>query len=295
VSPPRRAVVVGGRGAVGSMLTTLLRDNDVPTTIVDTGAGGPDTVAGDITAPNAEVAEAVGDADLVVLAVAEPVALRALDTLHAIMRRGAVLVDTLSVKSRFLTRLATFPLEVEHVGLNPMFAPDLGLAGRPVAAVVTRDGPGTAALLDLLARGGGQVVRCTGDEHDRTTAATQALTHATVLSFGFALARMGALAEGLVAAAPPPHVVLLSLLARITSNSPDAYLDIQEANPHAVRAREALVEGLRVLATAIENGAAGMAAAFDDLRGLLGTDFERHRRRGRELLTTTHRQAEEDQ
>ena len=298
MTPPRRAVVVGGRGAVGAMFTGLLRGSGVSTAIVDPEPGDEpvkdESIKGDITAPDATAAEVVSGADLVVLAVPESVALRALDPLARLVRSGAVLVDTLSVKSRFAARLTGFPVAVEHVGLNPMFAPDLGMAGRPVAAVVTRDGPGTTRVLELVADWGGRVVRCTPEEHDGTTAATQALTHATVLSFGLALTRMGVDADRLTATAPPPHLALLALLARIVGGSPEVYWDVQEANPYAPGARQALADGLRDFATAVENGEAGVAAAFEDLRALLGAGFETQRRRGRELLTTIHRQTEAD-
>ncbi len=289
---PRSAVVAGGRGAVGAMLTGLLRGSGVPTTVIDLHPGDHESITGDITKPDATVAETVGRAELVVLAIPEPVALRALDPLAGLVRPGAVLADTLSVKSRFAARLVGLPTGIEQVGLNPMFAPDLGMAGHTVAAVVTRGGPGTTALLQLVESWGARVVRCTPEEHDRTTAATQALTHAAVLSFGLALAHMGTDADQLAGTAPPPHLAMLALLARITGGSPEVYWDIQQANPFAAQARQALAEGLGTLAAAVESGEAGMAAVFDDLRALLGTGFEKHWRRARELLTTTHLQAE---
>jgi 4-amino-4-deoxyprephenate dehydrogenase len=289
---PRCAVVAGGRGAVGAMLTGLLRGSGVPTTVIDLHPGDHGSITGDITKPDATVAETVGRADLVVLAIPEPVALRALDPLAGLVRPGAVLADTLSVKSRFAARLAGFPAGIEQVGINPMFAPDLGMAGHTVAAVVTRGGPGATALLQLVESWGGRVVRCTPEEHDRTAAATQALTHAAVLSFGLALAHMGTDADQLADTAPPPHLAMLALLARVTGSSPEVYWDIQQANPYAAPARQALAEGLGTLAAAVESGEARMAAVFDDLRALLGTGFEEHRQRARELLTATHPQAE---
>ncbi|GAA3432641.1 chorismate mutase family protein [Kutzneria kofuensis] len=282
----RRAVVVGGRGTVGTMLTDLLRGSGIATTAIDPVPGDGDAVRGDITAPDAGIAAAVMAADLVVLAVPEPVALRALEPLAPLLRPGAVLADTLSVKSRFAARLGDLPATVEQVGLNPMFAPDLGMAGRPVAAVVTRGGPGVTAVLDMVRSWGGRVVPCNPEEHDTTTAATQALTHAAVLSFGLALTRLGVDAERLAATAPPPHTTLLALLARITGGSPEVYLDVQAANPHAPAARQALADGLRAFATAVEGGE--LTAVFDQVRAWFGTGFEAYRRRGRELSTTTH-------
>jgi prephenate dehydrogenase len=274
------------------MLTALLRGSGVPTMVIDLRPGDDESITGDITEPNATVAEAVSRAELIVLAIPEPVALRALDPLATLIRPGAVLVDTLSVKSRFAARLADFPTGIEQVGLNPMFAPDLGIADHTVVAVVTRDGPGATALLQLMTSWGGRLVCCTPQEHDRTTAATQTLTHAAVLSFGLALARMGIDADQLANTAPPPHLAMLALLARIAGGSPEVYWDIQQVNPYATSARQALAEGLDTLATAVEGGEAGMAAVFDELRALLGAGFEDHRRRARELLMTTHLQAE---
>jgi chorismate mutase-like protein len=278
VTALRRAVVAGGRGAVGSMFTDLLRGNGITVTVVDPEGQG------DITAPDAGVASVVMAADLVLLAVPEPVALRALAPLAQLLRPSAVLVDTLSVKSRYAARLADLPCE--HVGLNPMFAPDLGMAGRPVAAVVTGGGPGVTAVLDLVRSWGGRVVPFSPKEHDITTAATQALTHAAVLSSGLALTRLGVEAERLAATAPPPHATLLALLARITGGSPEVYLDVQAANPHAPAARQALAEGLRAFAAAVDHGE--LATVFDQVRAWFGGGFEAYRRRGRELLTTTH-------
>ncbi|MEU7477785.1 prephenate dehydrogenase/arogenate dehydrogenase family protein [Lentzea sp. NPDC042327] len=289
----RHAVVAGGGGAVGALFAALLRDSGVTVTAVDLGPGDGDVLQGDITAPDAVVAAAVAAADLVVLAVPEPVALRAVKPLAGLLGPGAVLADTLSVKSRLSARLTDLPGEVQVVGLNPMFAPDLGMAGRPVAAVVARGGPGVDALLDLVRRWGGRVVRCTSGEHDATAAATQALTHATVLSFGLALARLGVPADRLAATAPPPHLTLLALLARITSGRPEVYLDVQEANPHAAGARQALADGLRAFAAAVEEGEAGVAAAFGEIRALLGDRCAEHERRAHDVFTTMHCHAEE--
>jgi len=42
-----------------------------------------------------------------------------------------------------------------------------------------------------------------------------------------------------LALAPPPHLTLLALLARIASGEPETYREVQ-ANPHAAQARAAL-------------------------------------------------------
>ncbi|MFD9976019.1 4-amino-4-deoxyprephenate dehydrogenase CmlC [Streptomyces sp. NPDC059017] len=306
-----RSVVVGGSGAVGGMFTGLLREAGSQTLVVDVAPPPEERdscLVADVTAPRPELAAALGRADLVLLAVHEAVALKAVAPVTRLMRRGALLADTLSVRTGMAAELAAHAPGVEHVGLNPMFAPAAGMAGRPVAAVVTRDGPGVAALLRLVERGGGRPVRLSAQEHDRTTAATQALTHAVIVSFGLALARLGVDVRTLTAAAPPPHQVLLALLARVLGGSPEVYGEIQWSNPRAVSARRALADALRSFASLVgddpdrdldnrdgdgHRGATGLGGVFEDLRQLMGPELAARQDHCRELFRTIHRTDDE--
>jgi prephenate dehydrogenase len=155
------------------------------------------------------------------------------------MRRGALLVDTVSVKTGIVAALAEHATRQEAISLHTLFAPELGFEGRAVAAVTVRGGPLGHALLDAVRARGGVIADVGAEEHDRATAATQALTHAAVLAFGLALEELGMNADELVALAPPPHLTLLALLARIASGEPETYREVQ-TNPHARQARAAL-------------------------------------------------------
>ncbi len=192
-----------------------------------------------------------------------------------------MLAETLSVQGRVAAALHSHTGGaggVEAVGLNPMFAPVLGFPGRPVLAVVVRDGPAARELLGLVGGWGGRVRIVSAEEHDQLAGATQALTHAAVLAFGLGLAELGADVPALAGIAPPPHVALLALLARIASGSPDVYWDVQAANPHAERARAALSGGLRRVAALVDGtDEAGFTAALAELRTLFGPSLPRHR------------------
>jgi 4-amino-4-deoxyprephenate dehydrogenase len=276
----RRCVVVGGSGAVGAMFADRLAHSGTRVCVVDRAPGGSGArfVRGDITAIDDRLAAELGAADLVLLAVPEPVALAAVGPVAAALRPGAVLADTLSVKGRIVAALRTGFPSVEAVSLNPMFAPALGFASRPVVAVMVRDGQGAREVLGLIESWGGRVVRMSADEHDRMAGASQALTHAAVLAFGLGLAELGVDFAALDAVAPPPHSTLLALLARITGGTPEVYWDVQAANPHAARSRRALADGLgRIARLADDADEAGFTAALAELRGLFGADLDRHR------------------
>jgi prephenate dehydrogenase len=280
-----RCVVAGGAGAVGGLMVDLL------------AGAGADVLVVDVVAPSAEIAYLRGDvrvvdgrleaelrrADVVVLAVPGRVALAAVPPLAPALRPGALLVDTLSVKTGIVSAIAAHAAHLEAVSLNPMFAPALGFDGRAVAAVVVRDGPRARALLDAAGRRGARVAEVGADEHDRIAAVTQALTHAAVLAFGLALEELGVTADDLGALAPPPHLTLLALLARIASGEPETYRDVQAANPHAGRARAALAAGLAALAEAVDHGA-GFAAILERADQRLGPDRDAYARLCEELF-----------
>ncbi|TQF68471.1 prephenate dehydrogenase [Rhodococcus spelaei] len=247
------------------MLVELLRSDGQQVVVAD-----PRDERGlDITRPDDALDAALGDADSALLAVPETVARAATVVLRDRLRPGALLVETLSVKSRVAESIRA--LGTPAVGINPMYAPALGMAGRPVLAVVHHPGAAVEVFLDLLRRAGATVVPVTAAEHDRLCAATQAATHASVLALGLALADLDAGTEASLAAAPPPHTLTLALLARITLGSPAVYWDVQAANPFAREARAALAAGLDRLSRVCESGTeAEFAALMAQARGRLG-------------------------
>ncbi|MEU3994110.1 prephenate dehydrogenase/arogenate dehydrogenase family protein [Streptomyces platensis] len=277
-----RCAVVGGAGAVGQMFTSLLTTAGTHVCTVDTAPHpdvsqnpAPHYLQGDITAPDGRLRTELSDVDVVLLAVPESVALRAVPVLADLVRPDALLVETLSVKSSFNEVVRRHAPAHQAVGLNPMFAPSLGLPGRAVAAVVHHHGPLAARLLELVRRGGGRVVAVDAAEHDRLAAASQALTHAAVLAFGSALAELGVDVDTLCAVAPPPHTVMLALLARISSGTPEVYWDVQAGNPLASEARSALAAGLQRLDGLTAPGStstaeADFAAELSRIRTALG-------------------------
>ena len=286
-----RVAVVGGAGAVGAMLAGLARSAGDTVTVIDrAAAGGARTVLrGDVVVPDARVRTVLAAADTVVLAVPEAVAIAAVPVLDRVMRPGALLVETLSVKTRIHDVLRAGAADRPAVGINPMFAPVLGLPGRPVAAVVHRGGPAVDRYLGEIVGWGGLVVRLGADEHDRVTAATQALTHATVLAFGLALAETGVGVDALAATAPPPHTTLLALLARVGSGVPEVYHDIQAGNPAAAAARKALADALARLSRAVEHGdEQAFAALMADAVAPLGGRLDHYRATCAEIFDRLH-------
>ncbi|WP_032366072.1 prephenate dehydrogenase dimerization domain-containing protein [Rhodococcoides fascians] len=274
---PERYVVVGGAGAVGSMVTGLARSRGMDTLVVDSHVA-VDGMRADITAPTKKLWEVLESADVVVLAVPEDIAVGALPVITAGLRPGTLLVETMSVKTALVQHLRGHH-DIEIVGINPLFAPTLDLRGRSIAVVEERSGPRSARFLRLLTEGGARLLFTTADEHDRATATTQVLTHATVLSYGVALAHSGCEMTTLSDFATPPSTMLTALLARMTENSPEVYWDIQFHNPHAERVRAELAQSLRRIADTVESeDHAQFAEYLATVETMYGGYLERYQR-----------------
>lgn len=211
-------------------------------------------IENDILRPSDETLMLLGASDLVILAIPEPVAIESVRAVLPAMKRDSLLVDTLSVKSRYAQALMAMATSTELLGVNPMFAPSLGFAGRSVVAVPYRCGELAEAFMAFIAAQGAEVVRLDAEAHDRACAALQVATHASILCFGMALSAGGydlAAAERIM---PPPHRTMLALLARIVSADPEVYRDIQAANPFAPQIRETLVDAHRRLERIADSG-----------------------------------------
>ena len=254
-------IVVGGAGAVGSMFVDLLRDDGRSVTVLDRTRGSD--LVGDISCPDGPVRGALAQAELIVLAVAEQTALAALPTLTRAARADTLIVDTLSVKSRIAVAVEESGRAGEFLGLNPMFRPSLGPRGRAVIAVPYVDGPRCREFLDEVRSWGASTPVMDPDRHDRLAAATQALTHASVLAFGLALTELDVAPELALDVGPPPHRTLSALLARIVTGEPEVYWDVQSGNPYAATARKALTAAAARLETATGN--------FDDFSDLVAS------------------------
>src|ERR1700683_1664882 len=223
-------VIVCGYGAVGQMLHREL--GDALGQVVDLDPrGGRETA--DITAPGAIERELLAQADTVILAVHESIALAALRSVTGLIAPEALLVETLSVKSRFAKTILRADPPFEVVGINPMFGPSLGMADRAVAVVPVVAGERTTWFTSLIASRGAQITEFSAEGHDRTVAALQVLPHILILTFARAFASCELDFRSTLRLAPPPASAILLLAARMASGNPHMYSEIQAANHFA--------------------------------------------------------------
>ncbi len=282
MQPDSTVVVIGAAGEVGrAVLEALGERPELRLIAVDIGSRdlrracdrsqGDLWVSGDITDPSAEVRSAIETADVVVLAVPEVVAERASRQLFDGLTPGSLVVDTLSVKSSWFESIADLEPSIEVLSINPMFAPSLGFAGRPVAMIEFRPGPRSAWFIKILHGFGCTLVPVGRDEHDLITASVQVATHAAVLTFGLAIEALGHDVDRLSPLFTPPHRTLVALLSRICAGDGHVYHDIQHHNRYAGEARRAMENGLRTLSElSVQPDPADFSEMTGRLRTMLG-------------------------
>lgn len=239
-------IVVVGAGAVGTLFSERLRGCCRNMRVFDVCAR-EDVAHGDAVSPQGPLREALAVADLVVLALPEPVVLQALPGMVRAVRATALVVETSSVKSPVEEVLRGMPPDVNVVGINPMFAPSLGFAGQAVSVVTYGNESKVDLMEQWLQSCGARVIRLTALRHDRLVATVQTGVHAALLAFGHTLLRVRTQWPELFAIATLPFQTLLLLLARILGQSPAVYWHIQAGNPFAADSRKTLVEGLQQL------------------------------------------------
>lgn len=242
-----RALIAGG-GSVGSLLAESLVSVCRQVSVFDLDRR--DGVAhGDVLDPRDELLAALRTSDLVVLALPEAVILRALPGLLSTVQPDALVVETGSVKTPVEKVVKAFPGHGSICGINPMFAPRLGLKGQAVSLVEYTSAPKLALLEGWLHNAGASPVHLTAARHDKLVATVQAGTHAALLAFGESLRRAGDDFPDFLSIVTPPFQAMLLLLARIAGQNPETYWDIQASNPYAGAARRELIGSLEYLET----------------------------------------------
>jgi 4-amino-4-deoxyprephenate dehydrogenase len=266
------AMIIGGLGQVGDLMGRALAQTGMEVVYVDVLPASEAIADGrylqaDITQPDRALLRAIAGAECVVMCVPERTALAAAPAILEAMSNGALWVDTLSVKQKICALLQDYKEKLELVSINPMFAPRLGLANHSVAFVEISGGPKSQDFARRLSSLGATIEKVTPEQHDELTAAIQVATHAAILSFGMVLLDLGYDVEKGRALATPPHLMLLSLLNRLSTANAEVYWDIQHDHPHAATVRDSLSAAVRALdAAAREDSPRAFHELFERIR-----------------------------
>ncbi|WP_243039062.1 prephenate dehydrogenase [Dyella sedimenti] len=226
-----------GYGRFGQAFASLLREAGHDVRVFDPHAEVPPSLA------CASMADAVQDAEWVVLAMPVPRFAEVLKELRPHLREGQAVIDVGSVKQqpcRLMDEL--LGAAIPHAGTHPLFGPlSLARGEYPLRVVVCASPlhPEAAARTRRLWESLGCLVseRSPAD-HDKA----MAYTHAMAFFIAKALVEMG-VGEDL-SLAPPSFLGLANMLAAVRGDAGHLFAAIQRENPYAAEARAALLDHL---------------------------------------------------
>lgn len=280
--PLQNFVIIGSNGGFGVLLSNLLSQAGYNVGGIDLHATPAATgLFSDYVSSNIlEMSEAAGalirEAECIILSLPEEVALVCFPKVVDTVSPGSLILDVLSVKSAIVSLMEEVEKPVELLSLHPMFAPIAGFREQNVVAIEVRPGPLSAEVLTFIENCGSNVTLMTAEQHDTSTAAIQVATHAALISFGFALSKMGYGIEETLRMSTPLHRIMLAILARLLASDPEIYWRIQLKHPLSPRARQLLMQGLEDLDRTVRTkDFAGFESLLREVKTPIATEMER--------------------
>lgn len=260
---PRTIAIIGGKGGMGRCMATLFGDLGHAVMVADV-----DT--------QLSPAEAAAVADVVVISVPIRVTVDVIRQLGPRLRPDALLMDVTSVKSGPLDAMLT-STRASVVGTHPLFGPTVhSLQGQRVVVTPGRGDAWLAWLKTMFHARGLLLLETTAEDHDRTMAIVQVLTHFSTEVMGRALAAAGVPLEKTLAFTSPIYLMELLLTARHFAQNPELYAAIQMLNPQTGVVTQQFVDAADALRKATLAGdQAAFGQMFADVRSFFGDFTER--------------------
>jgi chorismate mutase / prephenate dehydrogenase len=245
----KRALIIGGAGKMGRWFAGYLASQGFAVEIADpSGAGAGYPCIDDWQA-------SALDQDLVVVATPLGITGEVLAGLAARRPRGLVF-DIGSLKTPLRAGLeALVAAGVRTASIHPMFGPDTELlSGRHVIHIDLGDEKSLHEAQGLFASTMAEQVVTTLDDHDRLIAYVLGLSHAVNIAFFTALAGSGEAAPRLVRLSSTTFDAQFDVAAKVASESPALYFEIQRLNQYGAESLEALSRAVERLRELVETG-----------------------------------------
>jgi prephenate dehydrogenase len=183
-----------------------------------------------------------------------------------------LVADLTSVKAPLVPILSRLRCEV--LSLHPMFAPSVPtFVGQTCIACRIRAGHRADFVESLLTEAGMTIVGMDPDEHDRTMAVIQGLTHFQALAAAHCMMQMGFDPKKSGSVSSPVYRLRLAMIGRILAQDPRLYAEIQVYNPYIRGVLEHLQDSSGLLQRLVGNGDVdGLVAEFWKIQEAFG-DF----------------------
>lgn len=190
----------------------------------------------------ASLQEAVQNADIIILTMPISACKETIKNISPFLKKKALVIDTCSVKKTPVEAMKKYlPYDTEIIASHPLFGPQSGkngIKGLKIVIWPVRIKKETykkvKSFLKIIEL---KIMEMSPEEHDKTIALFQALTH---------FIAKGAVKLNLPVAKflTPSSLKLLSAINDIKDDSESLFYDMQKFNPYAKKMRENLVKNL---------------------------------------------------
>jgi|GEM_PF-1381017 len=234
-----KILIVGGTGSFGVFYAKKFAGYGF-----DVAITGRDSVAGNKFAQKNGLTwddgVAIGSYDIVVLSVPNEAAPQMVKRFASKIANKTLLVDLCSVKKKVVKELSKLKKrEIELASIHPMHGPRIStLAGQPVPCVIIKGGKNLDALKKFFIDSGANFFVCSAEEHDKTLAVVQGLTHYTQFVSAAVIKEIGLNLKDTLRFGTPNYNLFLSGMARVILQNPELYAQIQLSNPNNVKIRK---------------------------------------------------------
>lgn len=277
--------LLGCNGQVARLLSGMLNAQGWTLAGIDVASAGEGADAGgganhvqcDARRLTLAARDLLRTSDMAVLCLPQDVLLQALPGVAACLPAGALLVETASTKVAVAQAAdQLLRTDLEMLGINPLFAPQVGPDGHRVGWVEYRAcGAKAASFLHAIESAGATAVPLAPGQHDALCSLTQVVVHSTLLAFMGALRETGLPFDEILSVATPPFYAMAGLAARMLGSPAHIYWDIQTTNAEAVEARDAIVAALqRLSAVTASSRRKAFEQDWETMRTFLGGEGE---------------------
>lgn len=257
--------IIGGAGAMGGWFAKFFKQNGADVRIVDRSAKTPEIASSlgvdfmhvDILSQHcpSDITEDITDTDVLIISVPIDITCNVIEAVGKRMKDGTLLMDLTSVKREPVRKMLECTKDnVEILSIHPMFGPTAKSIRNQTVIFIEisgRWGKLCDEIENIFERKGARIVFMSADEHDRTMAVIQGLSHFVLLSYGITLQNLNFNVEH-AREMSPLYEIFTDFVGRILHQDPELYANIQ-MNLDMKEIHEKFIAAAKMLSSSVLN------------------------------------------
>jgi len=257
--------IIGGAGAMGGWFAKFFKQNGADVRIVDRSAKTPEIASSlgvdfmhvDILSQHcpSDITEDITDTDVLIISVPIDITCNVIEAVGKRMKDGTLLMDLTSVKREPVRKMLECTKDnVEILSIHPMFGPTAKSIRNQTVIFIEisgRWGKLCDEIENIFERKGARIVFMSAEEHDRTMAVIQGLSHFVLLSYGITLQNLNFNVEH-AREMSPLYEIFTDFVGRILHQDPELYANIQ-MNLDMKEIHEKFIAAAKMLSSSVLN------------------------------------------